>query len=68
MMGSKIADGRGNIIMGLEYYNRDESYQKNHNFYSDSWNDPNHPGTNSFFAQEGVTGIAFNSAPPTTLR
>ena len=23
LMGSKIADGRGNIIMGMEYYNRD---------------------------------------------
>ena len=68
MMGSKIADGRGNIVMGLEYYNRDESYQKNHNFYSDSWNDPNNPGTNSFFAQEGVTGIAFNQPARLALR
>ena len=41
LMGSKIADGRGNIIMGLEYYNRDESYQKNHSFFSNAWNDPN---------------------------
>lgn len=65
LMGSKIADGRGNIVMGLEYYNRDEAYQKNHSFFSNSWNDPGNPGTNSFFAQEGLTGIAFNSAPPT---
>ena len=65
LMGSKIADGRGNLIMGLEYYNRDESYQKNHSFFTNSWNDPNTAATNSFFATEGQTGIAFNFAAPT---
>src|ERR1700761_7635544 len=64
LMGSKIADGRGNIVMGLEYYNRDESYQKNHDFYSSSWNDPGTSSTNSFFSQEGQSGIAFNTATP----
>jgi iron complex outermembrane receptor protein len=64
LLGSKIADGRGNIIMGLEYYNRDESYQKDHSFFSDSWSDPNQSTTNSFFAQEGTTGLAINSATP----
>src|SRR6201996_4115251 len=47
LIGSKIGDGRGNIAMGLEYYNRDESYQKNHDFFRRSWDDPNNPGTNS---------------------
>ena len=64
LMGSKIADGKGNIIMGLEYYNRDESYQKNHSFYSDSWNDPNTSATNSFFSQEGTSGIFTEGAAP----
>ena len=65
IMGSKIAEGRGNIIMGLEYYNRDVSYQKNHSFFSNAWSDPLQSSTNSLFAQEGTTGIAINSAVPT---
>ncbi len=64
LMGSKIADGRGNIMMGIEYYDRDISYEKNHSFFSDAWSDPNQPSTNSFFAQEGQSGIAVNSANP----
>jgi iron complex outermembrane recepter protein len=66
LMGTKIADGKGNIIMGLEYYNRDESYDKNHSFFTNSWDDPNTPTTNSFFSQEGQSGIAFNTATPST--
>src|SRR5580692_7250437 len=38
-MGSKIADGRGNIIMGMEYYDRDAAYQKNRDFFTNSWSD-----------------------------
>jgi iron complex outermembrane receptor protein len=64
LMGSKIADGRGSIIMGLEYYNRDVSYQKNHSFFSNAWTDPLQSSTNSLFAQEGTSGIAVNSAVP----
>src|SRR5580698_1686753 len=62
LMGSKIADGKGNIIMGMEYYNRDESYQKNHSFFSNSWSDPNQLTTNSLFSSQ--SGAAFNSADP----
>ncbi len=64
LMGSKIADGRGNIVMGLEYYNRDEAYQKNHRFFSSSWNDPNTSATNSFFATEGTAGFFTEGATP----
>src|ERR1700728_315519 len=64
LIGSKIADGRGNIVMGMEYYNRDEAYQKNHSFFSSSWNDPNTPGTNAFFGTEGYAGVAWEFAAP----
>src|ERR1700723_2035977 len=56
LLGSKIADGKGNIVMGMEYYDRDESYQKNHSFFSNSWNDPNTAATNAFFGQEALSG------------
>src|ERR1700733_4276443 len=53
LIGSKIADGRGNIVMGMEYYNRDEAYQKNRSFFPNSWSDPHTASTNAFFGQEG---------------
>src|ERR1700733_984399 len=64
LMGSKIADGKGNIVMGMEYYDRDESYQKNHSFFSNSWNDPNTAATNAFFGQEALSGFFTESADP----
>jgi iron complex outermembrane receptor protein len=64
LMGSKIADGRGNIVMGMEYYDRDESYQKNHDFFSSSFNDPNTAYTNAFFGQEGLSGFFTEGADP----
>jgi iron complex outermembrane receptor protein len=64
LMGSKIADGRGNIVLGMEYYNRDEAYQKNHNFFSSSWNDPATNATNSFFSNEGQAGVFNLGAAP----
>ena len=47
LMGTKIADGRGNMIMGMEYYNRNAAYQKNRDFFTDGWSDPNAPQTDS---------------------
>jgi iron complex outermembrane recepter protein len=64
LMGTKIADGKGNLIMGMEYYNRDESYQKNHSFFSSSWNDPYTSATNSFFSTEGTAGFFTEGAAP----
>jgi len=47
MMGSTIANGKGNLIMGLEYYNRDAAYQRNRDFYTNAWADPNSPEANA---------------------
>jgi iron complex outermembrane recepter protein len=41
--GSKLASGRGRVTFGAEYYDREPSYQKNRDFYTDSWADPNTP-------------------------
>jgi iron complex outermembrane receptor protein len=48
MIGTTIGDGKGNLIMGTEYYNRDAAYQKNRSFFTNSWNDPNSGGGNAF--------------------
>ena len=48
LMGTTIADGKGNLIMGAEYYNRQVASAKNRSFYTDAWNDPNALSTNNF--------------------
>jgi len=66
IMGTKIGDGKGNLMMGLEYYDRDAAYQKNRDFFSNAWSDPNSTLGNALFTQgynAYDTGIA--AAPST---
>jgi iron complex outermembrane recepter protein len=53
LMGTKFADGNGNLIIGLEYYDREAAYQKNRSFYTDAWGDPNslQTSSNALFVQ-----------------
>src|SRR3984885_15097094 len=62
LMGGKIADGRGNIVMGMEYYNRDQSYQKNRKFFTESFTDPGTSVTNGFFNGGGIASIFTEAA------
>src|SRR5215467_10356997 len=39
-LGTDFADHRGNLITILEYSRRNAVYQKNRDFYTDSWVDP----------------------------
>jgi iron complex outermembrane recepter protein len=66
LMGSKIADGRGNILMGLEYYDRDAAYQKNRTFFTDAYTDPNAPqGSGAQGSRTaGLTAINNLNSPP----
>ncbi len=45
IMGSKIGDGRGNIVMAMEYYDRRAAYERNNSFFRKGWADPNTPGS-----------------------
>jgi len=47
LIGTKIADGKGSILMGLEYYNRGAAYAKDHSFYTNNWYDPNATGAST---------------------
>ena len=40
LMGTKFADGRGNVVFAAEYYNREAAYEKNRSFYTKGWGDP----------------------------
>jgi iron complex outermembrane receptor protein len=64
LMGSKIADGRGNIVMGMEYYDRDAAYQKNRSFFTNAWTDPGQPGSNALFTSTGSASIFTEFAGP----
>jgi outer membrane receptor protein involved in Fe transport len=63
LMGTRFADGKGNIIMGAEYYNRDASYDSNRSFYTNAWNDPNALTSNAFFIN-GYNGYSAQFYPP----
>ncbi len=64
IMGTKVSDGRGNITAGLEYYNRQSAAQRNRDFFTNSWTDPNAPqmNSNAFFLQNN--GYAVGVFPP----
>jgi len=62
LMGTKIGDGRGNIILGAEYYDRRAAYQKNRDFYTEGWSDPGIGG--QYLYLFGTNGINTVSTPP----
>ncbi|HEY4212083.1 MAG TPA: TonB-dependent receptor [Steroidobacteraceae bacterium] len=62
LMGTKFSEGAGNIIMGSEYYDRKIEYQYKHDFYKNSWTDPNVAG--GLFIN-GYNGYALGNAAPT---
>jgi len=73
IMGTMLPDGKGNITMGLEYYNRQIATQRNRDFYSRAWTDPNAPqgappgqngmGSNALFVQNSGYSPGFGDSP-----
>jgi outer membrane receptor protein involved in Fe transport len=67
LMGTKIGDGKGNLIMGAEWYDRKGAFQRNRDFYTRSWTDPNAPQQSAagpvLFVQ-GYNGYGSGTAPP----
>ncbi|MGD8810487.1 MAG: TonB-dependent receptor, partial [Gammaproteobacteria bacterium] len=39
LLGMNSASGDANMLLGVEWYTRDASFQKNHDFYVNGWND-----------------------------
>jgi iron complex outermembrane recepter protein len=72
-MGTNFADGRGNITIGVEHYDRRDALERKRSFYTDSWADPNVASNDFFlfgyngyntglFAPSGAPGAAARSA------
>ncbi len=51
VFGANSSDGKGNLAIGAEYYNRDAAYVVNNDFYTARYNDPYASGTFSTFLQ-----------------
>lgn len=76
LFGANFADGRGNVMMGFEYADRNSVDRKYTDFYMEGLRDPTVPGTQSFTsadyyqiqANNRPSGAAidaiFNQAPP----
>ena len=68
LVGSKIADNRGNIVFAAEYYDRKAAYQRNRDFYQKAYKDPTVAGNFIGFIM-GVNGYnpALTPYNPVTL-
>ncbi len=73
IMGSAIAEGRGNIVFAAEYYDRKGAFDKNRDFYKLGYADPQVPGNflGFVFGANGYNfttpGTPVGSAPITPL-
>ena len=65
LFGATMDDGRGNVMLGMEYYDRKSVRIFDRDAYVDLYTDPNHPGNTVFsFEQDNITfPTGFTSAP-----
>ncbi|MES2625305.1 MAG: TonB-dependent receptor [Pseudomonadota bacterium] len=62
VLGANLADGRGNVTLGAERYNRDAVLNVENDFYQDYMRNPYSGGT---FGLQGINGYACNqNCPP----
>ena len=61
IMGTAFAEGRGNLVIATEYYDRKGAYDKNRDFYKDGYADPTVAGNFIGFVM-GANG--YNFSPP----
>jgi iron complex outermembrane recepter protein len=53
VMGTNFAEGRGNLTMSAEYYEREAAMEVNRSFYTNAWSDPTVGGDFFFFGYNG---------------
>ena len=49
LFGANVADGRGNVMLGLEYADRELAYRNGRDFFDAQLTDPSSPATNTTF-------------------
>ncbi|MCC6202580.1 MAG: TonB-dependent receptor [Gammaproteobacteria bacterium] len=64
VLGTNFADGRGNVTVGAEHYDRKAARERRRDFYTDAWEDPNAAGD---FRLYGISsGFCFSACPNAT--
>jgi len=64
LMGLNGADGRGNIMVGLDWTKRDGLFMRDRDFYVNGWRDPNNPGGDFIETASYAGGQVLDSANP----
>jgi len=68
LLGTNFAEGRGNVTLGLETYDRKAAYERNRSFYTNSWADPTVGGDFFVFGYNGFnSAFTFNAPNTATL-
>ena len=63
LAGMNSADGRGNIMVGIDWTKRDGVLQANRDFYVNGWMDPSNPG-GGFIVPRGITPASTAATGP----
>lgn len=63
IFGTNFADNRGNVTAGVEYYKRSKGFERERDFYVDSWSDPTVGGDFFLFGYNGYASTAASNAP-----
>ncbi len=53
LLGTNFAEGRGNVTIGLEHYDRKAAYERDRKFYTNAWADPTVAGDLFLFGYNG---------------
>jgi iron complex outermembrane recepter protein len=67
LFGMNSGDGRGNVMLGLEWYDRDVVWQRDRSFYRDGWYDPGTTGNAPFILAPGFSFAGPNNRPDQDL-
>lgn len=62
LMGANLAGGRGNVMIGMEYYNRDAVKTLDRPWYVEKAKDPGVTGT-EFFLNQNIISFSANARP-----
>jgi iron complex outermembrane recepter protein len=67
VFGANFDDGRGNIAMGVEAYNREAALEIDRDIYTDRYADPYAPGTFAFLQGTSHYNCLFNCPDPAAV-
>jgi outer membrane receptor for ferrienterochelin and colicin len=67
IMGTNVAEGRGNITMGAEFYDRKQALRAARDFYTNAWSDPWTPTADLFVFGYNGYNTGFNAPNATAL-